>query len=134
MREIIKINDTLWTLHFSSIRSYSMAKLIFYLFNAKYDFFYRKDLESPLIFVLFLMGKYMRGHPISVYRSISSILNLTNKLVSGAPSKSSQVTALSEVLNYLNLCSSLSMRACGSSEVEVGTRQEAGQPWSSYAE
>ena len=62
----------------------------------------------------------MRGHPIPVYHSIFGILNLAGKLATGAPSKSSQVTALSEVLNYLNLCSSLSIRACVSFEVRVG--------------
>ena len=55
-----------------------------------------------------------------MYLSISGILNLADKLATGAPSKSSQVTALFEVLNCINLCSSLSMRACGSSEVRVG--------------
>ena len=68
----------------------------------------------------------MWGHPIPMYRSIFGILNLVDKLATSAPSKSSQVTALSEVLNYLNLCSSLSIRACGSSEVGVGTVTEGG--------
>ena len=63
----------------------------------------------------------MRGHPIPVYHSIFGILNLANRLATSNPSKSSQVTALSEVLNCLNLCSSLSMWACGSSKVGVGT-------------
>ena len=59
-----------------------------------------------------------------VYLSISSILNLAGRLATGAPSKSSQVTTLSKVLNCFNLCSSLSMRACGSSEVGIGTVTE----------
>ena len=56
-----------------------------------------------------------------VYLSMSGILNLAGKLATDTPSKPSQVVALSEALNYLKPCSSLSMRACGSSEVEVGT-------------
>ena len=56
-----------------------------------------------------------------VYLSISSILNLAGKLATSAPSKSFQVIAPSEVLNCLNLCSSLSMRECRSSKVGVGT-------------
>ena len=55
-----------------------------------------------------------------VYRSISGILNLAGKLATGSPSKSSQVTGLSELLNCLNFLSSLSIQACGSSEVGVG--------------
>ena len=62
-----------------------------------------------------------------VYLSISSILNLVGKLATGAPSKSSQVIALSEVVNYLNLYSSLSMRACGSSEVGVDMVARGGE-------
>ena len=61
-----------------------------------------------------------------VYLSMSGILNLAGKLATGTPSKPSQVMALSEVLNCLNPCSSLSMRACGSSEVGVGTMTRGG--------
>ena len=56
-----------------------------------------------------------------VYLSIVGILNLVGKLATGAPSKSSQVIAPSEVLNCLNLYSNLSIRACGSSEIGVDT-------------
>ena len=45
----------LWTCIFP-VCSHSTTRLPFYLFGEKYDFF-RKDLESPLIFVLFLKGK-----------------------------------------------------------------------------
>ena len=41
---------------FCMMRSYSMAQLTFYLF-VKILIFFKKDLESPLIFVLFLKGK-----------------------------------------------------------------------------
>ena len=57
---------------------------------------------------------------MAVYLSISSILNLASKLATGAPSKSSQVIISSEALICLNLCSSLSIRVCGSSEVGIG--------------
>ena len=40
----------LWTPYFRSMRSHSITKLVFYLFDEKYDFF-RKYLESQLIFV-----------------------------------------------------------------------------------
>ena len=55
-----------------------------------------------------------------VYLSISGILNLVGKLATSAPSKSSQVTTPSEALICLNFYSSLSIRVCGSSEVEIG--------------
>ena len=55
-----------------------------------------------------------------VYLPILGILNLAGKLATGASSKSFQVITPSKVLNCLNLYSSLSMRACGSSEVRVG--------------
>ena len=57
---------------------------------------------------------------MSVYHSISSFLNLVGRLTTSSPSKSSQVTDLSEVLNCLNIYLSLSIRAYGSSEVGVG--------------
>ena len=56
-----------------------------------------------------------------LYLSISGILNLAKKLVTSAPSKSSQGIAPFEALICLNLYSSLSIRACGLSEVGVGT-------------
>ena len=56
---------------------------------------------------------------MALYLSISSILNLAGKLATSVPSNSTQVIDPSEVLNYLNLCSSLSIRSCGSSEIEV---------------
>ena len=55
-----------------------------------------------------------------VYLSISGILNLAGKLATGAPSKSSQVTTLSEALIYLSFYSSLSIRVYGFSEVGIG--------------
>ena len=58
---------------------------------------------------------------MSVYLSILDILNLVDKLATGAPLKSSQVIASSEVFICLILRSSLSIRACGSSEIGVGT-------------
>ena len=61
-----------------------------------------------------------------LYLSISGILNLAKKLVTGALSKSSQGIAPSEALIYLNLYSSLSIRACGLSKVEVGTVTRGG--------
>ena len=54
------------------------------------------------------------------------ILNLAGKLATGAPSKSSKVTTLSEVINCLNLYSSLSIWACGSSEVGVSAMTGGG--------
>ena len=45
----------LWTLHFRSMRSYSMTQLVFHLFGE--NMIFRKDLESPLIFVLFFKEK-----------------------------------------------------------------------------
>ena len=50
------LNIILWTPHFGSCVSHSMVKLDFDLKN---DFYLlkRNDLESPLIFVLFLKGK-----------------------------------------------------------------------------
>ena len=49
----------LWT-HVFVMRSHSMTQLTFYLFGENLIFFFffiEKDLESPLIFVLFLKGK-----------------------------------------------------------------------------
>ena len=66
----------------------------------------------------------MRGYPIPVYRSISGILNLANRLAIGSPSKSSHTIPLSDTLNSLILYSSLSMRAWASSK--VGTTTMAG--------
>ena len=40
---------------FCSMHSHSMVKLLFYLLVK--NMIFRKDFESPLIFVLFLMGK-----------------------------------------------------------------------------
>ena len=66
----------------------------------------------------------MRGHPIPVYLSISSILNLVDRLTTSSPSKSSHTIPPSDNLNYHILCSSLSMCAWASSE--VGTTTMAG--------
>ena len=40
---------------FRTMRSHLVAKLSFYLFDG--NMIFRKDLESPLIFILFLKGK-----------------------------------------------------------------------------
>ena len=42
---------------FYSMRSHSMAQLLFRLFYLVKNMIFRKDLESLLIFVLFLKGK-----------------------------------------------------------------------------
>ena len=59
-----------------------------------------------------------------VYLSILGIINLVGKLATSAPSKSSQVITLCEALICLNLCSSLSIHACGSSKVRIGNVTE----------
>ena len=48
------IIDKVWTPHFGSCVSHSMASSIF---TWKFDLLIKNDLESPLIFVLFLKGK-----------------------------------------------------------------------------
>ena len=50
----------MWTPYFRTMRSHSMTKLAFYLFIYLFgekNMIFRKDLELPLIFVLFLKGK-----------------------------------------------------------------------------
>ena len=80
---------------------------------------YDSSSSWALITILYSL-KWMWGQPMLAYLWISSILNLFSKLNTSAPSKSSQIVAPSEALIYLNLCSSLSIRACGSSEVRIG--------------
>ena len=54
----------LWTCIFP-VCSHSTTRLPFYLFGEKYDFF-RKNLKSPLIFVLFLGKNKIRKKTLSV--------------------------------------------------------------------
>ena len=63
---------------------------------------------------------------MSVYLSISSILNKVGKLATDAPSKSSQLIAPSEILICLILCLSLSKWACTSSKAEMGATTGSG--------
>ena len=60
-----------------------------------------------LITVLYSL-KWMRGHPIPIYHSISGILNLAGRLATGSPSKSSHPIPPSDTLICLIFCSSLS--------------------------
>ena len=78
-----------------------------------------------LITVLYSLN-WIRGHPIPVYHSISSILNLAGRLAIGSPSKSSHTIPLSDTLNCIILYSSLSMRAWASFEVETTTMAGGG--------
>ena len=78
-----------------------------------------------LITVLYSL-KWMRGHPIPMYRLISSILNLADKLATSSPSKSSHTISPSNTFNYLILCSNLSMCAWASSEVGTATMAGGG--------
>ena len=56
--EVILIGDnTTMDPAFCSMSSHLMTWLTFYLFDEKYNFFFLKNLESPLIFVLFLKRK-----------------------------------------------------------------------------
>ena len=64
--------------------------------------------------------KWILGQPMHVYLSIYGILNWACKLATGAPSKSSQLMTPSEILIYLSLYSSLSIRACVSSKARMG--------------
>ena len=68
----------------------------------------------------------MWRHPIPVYRSISDILNLADRLATGSPSKSSHAIPLSDILNCLILCSSLSMCAWAFSKVRTTTMAGGG--------
>ena len=52
-KNMIRTIMLVWTPHFGTMRSHSMAKLAFYL---KMIYLLENDLESPLIFVLFLKG------------------------------------------------------------------------------
>ena len=54
----------LWTPYFSSMSSHSMAQLAFYLFGE--NMIIRKDLELPLIFVLFLRENKINKKTLSV--------------------------------------------------------------------
>ena len=76
-----------------------------------------------LITILYSL-KWMLGHPIPMYHSISGILNLAGKLATSSPSKSSHTIPPFDTLICLILCSSLSMRAWVS--FEVGTTTIAG--------
>ena len=68
----------------------------------------------------------MQGHQIPVYRSIFGILNLAGRLATSSPSKSSHTIPPSDTLNCLILCSSLSMCAWTSSEIETTTMEGGG--------
>ena len=48
---------TLWTPHFGSMRFPFDGELDFYLKRIDFIYYLKNDLESPLIFVLFLKGK-----------------------------------------------------------------------------
>ena len=72
-----------------------------------------------LITVLYSI-KWILGQSMLLYLSISSILNWVDKLAIGAPSKSSQLIAPSEILICLILCSSPSILVCASFEAKMG--------------
>ena len=65
--------------------------------------------------------KWMRGHPLLVYLSISSILKSGSNPVAGALSKSSQLVTPYEIIICRKHYSSLSIHARVSSVAEIGT-------------
>ena len=70
--------------------------------------------------------KWIRGHPIPVYLSISGMWNSTDNATTGKSSYPSQLITPYETCNNLILCSILSMRAWVSFVTRAGVTKECG--------